>query len=124
MKRTLIIAAAIGLLALIAILGVKGCSASLRKAAEAQTGQVRAEGQVKAATDATGITANAMDEAAASVQLGRESRDVIQSAPGAKAPVDPALSAAARRRLCLRTVNRDKPSCIALLQADPAATPR
>jgi hypothetical protein len=116
---------ALGVVALVSLaMAVKSCSGAQRRAAEAQAGQVRAEGQVKAATDATGLTANAMEAAAESKDLGRESEDVIRKAPGADAPVDPALATAARRRLCLRPANVRKSSCVALLKDDPRPAPR
>ncbi|MDX3885974.1 MAG: hypothetical protein QHC65_16240 [Sphingomonas sp.] len=116
MRRPIWIIVALCALAALALwIGPRSCAAAKREAAAAKVGQAVAEGQVKAATDATGITANAMEAAAASDKLGRETADVIRSSPGADAPVDPALNAAIQRRLCLRDAYRDTARCVALL---------
>ncbi|ARS29094.1 hypothetical protein [Sphingomonas sp. KC8] len=114
-RRIWIIAGLVALLAVALWIGPRSCASAERSAAIAAAGQARAEGQTRAATDATAITATSMEAAAASDQLGRDTADVIRATPGAAAPIDPAVNAAALRRICLRAAYRDQPRCVALL---------
>ncbi len=44
--------------------------------------------------------------------ITRENERAIRTAPGADAPVDPALDAAARRGLCRRAAYRERSECV------------
>ncbi|MDQ0462645.1 hypothetical protein QO010_000393 [Caulobacter ginsengisoli] len=80
---------------------------------------IQAQGQAAAGRDAVAIvTASAARDAATDRQT-QENRDAILAAPGASAPVDPAVGAAGRRAVCLRHASRRLPECQPLQSARP-----
>lgn len=81
------------------------------RADEAQVQAVQAQSQAAAGRAAVAIvTASAARDAATDRQT-QENRDAILAAPGATAPVDPAVGAAGRRAVCLRQSARRLPQC-------------
>ena len=85
----------------------------------AQARAVQADARASAATDAIGVvTATQAAEAAAARQTEENTR-AITSAPGAAAPVDPALRRVALERLCGRAAYRAEPRCRQLQHAPP-----
>lgn len=81
------------------------------RAAQAQVQAVQAQSQAAAGADAVAIvTASAAQDAATDRQT-QENRDAILAAPGASAPVDPAVGAAGRRAVCLRQSARRLAEC-------------
>jgi len=75
--------------------------------ATGQAGAALASGQ-----DAANSIGNRMDADAATDALTRENDYAIRTAPGADAPVDPALRDAALRGLCRRAAYRRDPKCL------------
>lgn len=87
------------------------------RAKAAQAGQVIAEGQAASGREAVGVVSNRAATEAATDVITRTNADEIRKAPGADAPVDPALAAAGRRSLCKRKAYSHDPLC--LLHPDP-----
>ena len=75
--------------------------------ATGQAGAALASGQ-----DAANSIGNRMDADAATDTVTRENDHAIRTAPGADAPVDPALRDAALRGLCRRAAYRHDPKCL------------
>lgn len=109
---TLFVMAAIFLL--VCALGVAACDLlnAPGRAKQAKAGQVIAEGQLAAGRDAVAITTAAGAREAQADNITRSNADEIRKAPGADAPIDPALAAAGRRGLCKRKAYRDRPECV------------
>jgi hypothetical protein len=114
--------ALVALLALLLVFGPRYCSSLKGAAAQGKVDSAEANGQVQAAKDATGITANTMSDAQAIDQQTRTNDENIQKSAGAGVAVAPGVDDAGRRALCLRRAYRDQPSCVALLNAHPVAT--
>lgn len=107
----------LALFLVVVIGGVRSCQIAQTAKTEAklganQTGAALASGAD--AVDTLGKTAAAED---ATDTISRENDNAIRNAPGADAPVGPALDAAARRGLCRYAANLGKPEC---LQQPPA----
>lgn len=81
----------------------------------AKAGGIIAQGQAAAGRDAVGVVVGNADTQAATDQTTKENRDAILNAPGAQAPVDPAVGDAGRRAVCMRQSARDLPACKRLL---------
>jgi hypothetical protein len=111
----------VGLVLGIAIFGPRACASMKRKLADQKVNTARAEGQVKAASDATVITADALTNAAATDDQTRSNEREIRAAPGADTPVAADTNSAGIRALCLRPTYRDKPRCVAMLGPRTAA---
>jgi hypothetical protein len=75
--------------------------------ATGQAGAAIASGQ-----DAANTVGNRMDTDAATDTITRENDNAIRNAPGASAPVDPALRDAALRGLCRRAAYRGDARCL------------
>lgn len=90
-----------------------GYSALTRDAkTEARLGRNQAEAALEAGRDAVETTSGQAKAERADDKLSEENEDAIQSAPGADAPVDPALRGAALRSLCKRRVYLNHPKCV------------
>ncbi|MFS0736914.1 hypothetical protein ABC347_07680 [Sphingomonas sp. 1P06PA] len=101
-----------------------GAEKPRQEAAQAQADTARADGQVKAATDATGITADVLTNSAAIDQQTRESENAIRRAPGAEAILDVGVADAGRRAVCMRRAAARDPVCARLLNPGPTANQR
>ncbi len=77
------------------------------KLSASQVGAAQASGR-----DAVNTVASAAASEAAIDAITLENDRAIRSAPGAAAPVDPALSAAAMRGLCRRAAYSRDPRCV------------
>ena len=117
--RRLIIAAlaALALIILLVLFGwhewrVSRTAHTETRLAAGQAGAALASGQ-----DAANIIGNRMDADAGTDPVTRENANAIRNAPGASAPVDPALRDIALRGLCRRAAYRHDPKC--LQHADP-----
>lgn len=79
---------------------------------EARLGKEQTDAALNSGRDAVetvaGVNSNDADTDATTRSNDRD----IRTAPGADAPVDPAVAAAGRRSLCKRAANRDKPECL------------
>jgi len=75
--------------------------------ANGQAGAALASGQ-----DSANAIGNRMDADAGEDATTRENDHAIRTAPGAGAPVDPALRDAALRGLCRRAAYRNDPKCV------------
>ena len=100
-----------------ALFALETCRGERAARTEARLGRNQAEAALASGADAAGTVGAVSAGAADSEQLTRENTDAIRSAPGADRPVDPALDAVARERLCRRAAYRDRPEC---LQHTPA----
>lgn len=88
-------------------------------AAEAHADVVITGAQQKAASDAVAVVVGSAARETAIDQTTRDNRDAILSAPGAAAPVDPAVGDAGRRSICLRQSAAGDPACQRLLHTRP-----
>lgn len=108
--RWAMLAGAVALL-IIAVLTLSYFS-ERERTGKADAGRVIAEGQTAAGRDAVGITAADAKADAATSNINRENENAIRNAPGADAPVDPALAAAGRRGLCRYAAYAGRPECL------------
>ena len=117
-RRALIAAlAAAALILLLALVAwhewrAAGTAKAEMRLAAGQAGAALASGQ-----DAGNAIGNRMDADAATDTITRENDHAIRTAPGADAPVDPALRDAALAGLCRRAAYRRDPKCVQ--HADP-----
>lgn len=86
-----------------------------RQAAEARAEAALAASRASSGAEATETVAAGAARDAATDRLTQENADAIDAAPGAHAPVDPALSRAAALSLCRRTAYRGSAQCVQLL---------
>lgn len=84
-------------------------------AAKAKAESAFSGARTESAKDATNITADAAKGALQDELTTRNNRDDILAQPGSQAPVDPRVSDAGRRAICLRDAARDRPECVRLL---------
>lgn len=117
--RRLIIAAliAVALFIGLALFGWHEWSVSRNAKVETRLATGQAGAALASGQDASNVVGNRMDADAAEDTTTRENDHAIRTAPGANAPVDPALRDAALRGLCRRAAYRDNPKC--LQHADP-----
>lgn len=110
-----------GLIAAALLFSVRSCQArhAAQEAAQAKVDAGLASARSESAGDAVGTVSGAADRESAIDATSRENDHAIRSAPGASAPVDPAVAAAGRRALCLRHAYRDSEQCKRLLNAGP-----
>jgi hypothetical protein len=79
---------------------------------EAKLGKEQADAALQSGADAVGTVAGVNASDADTDSITRSNDRDIRTAPGANAPVDPAVAAAGRRSLCKRAANRNKPECV------------
>lgn len=80
-------------------------------------------GQAGAVTSAAAIADRGAQRDALSITLHEANDHVLQSAPGASAPVDPALNAYGRRGLCRYAAYAGDSGCAGLRVGGPAPLP-
>ena len=80
--------------------------------AEARLGRNQAEAALQNGVDAVGSVGKQQASEAATDILTRENDSAIRSAPGASAPVDPAVRDAWLRSVCKRRSSRGDPKCV------------
>jgi hypothetical protein len=108
----------IGAIALLLIaFGVTQCQNAQNSGREARVSEEQAEAGSNSAADAIGAVEAVSGRNTATDDLTRENADAIHNAPGAAAPVDPAVRDAGLSGLCRRAAYRDSPDC---LQFTPA----
>ena len=111
-------AAVIALLAALAIwLALTSSSRHRAQAAAARAEAALAGAHTAAAGAAVEVTVRAGRRDAAADALTQETRDAIETTPGADLRLDPALGRAGLVRLCRRAAYRDADACLRL--ADP-----
>jgi hypothetical protein len=79
---------------------------------EAKLGREQTGAALESGRDAVGTVAGVNGNGAETDAITRSNEHDIRTAPGASAPVDPAVAAAGRRSLCRRAANRDRPECL------------
>lgn len=84
---------------------------------EARLGANQTDAALASGADAVETLGKSAAAEAAVDTITRENERAIREAPGADAPVDPAVHGAGLRSLCRRAANRGKPEC---LQQPPA----
>lgn len=98
---------------LVAVIGgVRSCQSAQTAKVEARLGKNQTGAALASGADAVETIGDQQGREAAADQLTRENADAIRNAPGADAPVDPALDAVARERLCRRAAYRVRPECL------------
>lgn len=102
---------------LAAIVAQRSCSAARSARAAAKLATSQAAAAIASGQDAANTIGNRMGDDAAGDAITRENDDAIRNAPGALAPVDPAVAAAGLRGLCRRAAYRRDPQCVQ--HADP-----
>ena len=117
LARSITIAVAAASMILLALFGWHQWQATRTAKAEARLATGQAGAALASGQDAANSIGNRMDADAAIDALTRENDHAIRTAPGADAPVDPALRDAALRGLCRRAAYRHDPKC--LQHADP-----
>jgi hypothetical protein len=117
--RRLIVAglAALALVLLLALFGWHEWRAARTAKVETQLAAGQAGAALASGQDAANTIGNRMDADAATDTVTRENDHAIRTAPGADAPVDPALRDAGLRGLCRRAAYRLDPKCVQ--HADP-----
>ena len=117
--RRLIMAtlAGLALIILLALFGWHEWQATRTARTEARLATGQAGAALSSGRDAANTIGNRMEADAATDTITRENDHAIRTAPGADAPVDPALRDAALRGLCRRAAYRHDPKC--LQHADP-----
>ncbi len=98
---------------------VTGPQRAHEEAAKASAQAISASSRTSASKDAIGVVVGAEKRTEEIDTQSKESRDEIQHAPGADAPVNPAVGDAGRRAVCLRESSRRLPACRKLLDAHP-----
>ena len=113
-KVSLVAAAA---LILLALFGWHEWRATRTARTEARLAAGQAGAALASGQDAANTIGNRMEADAATDTVTRENDHAIRTAPGAGAPVDPALRDAALRGLCRRAAYRRDAKCVQ--HADP-----
>lgn len=86
-----------------------------RETAAAKSETALAASRAASGSEATETIAAGAVRDGATDQLTQETAHAIDSAPGARAPVDPAVSHAGLVGLCRRAAYRSRPECVQLL---------
>lgn len=79
---------------------------------EADLGREQTSAAIESGADAVDTVGGQQAAETETDRVTKENADAIRNAPGAAAPVDPALSDAARRGLCRRAAYRERPECL------------
>jgi hypothetical protein len=111
-RPQLAIALGAALLVLWIALVARNAITAPQKAAAARAGQVLAQGRAAAGADAVEAVSNRSTAEAGIDAIKTGNDHAIRTAPGADAPVDPALAAAGLRGLCKYANYRDRPECV------------
>jgi hypothetical protein len=117
-----VIAMVVGVIVLIAAVGlfVRSCDARRSRAAQTRMDNAQAEGRVKSEGEALNTIGNNADRADQIDQTVKEGSNEVRSAPGSDAKVDPRSRDAARRAACKLRSYRDSDECRAMLGAHPS----
>ncbi len=104
----------IGAIILIGLIMISFSQCSKARVAGAETRVATKQGEATSANGSDAIaTVGAAQRRDETISTITEENDrAIKSAPGADAPVDPAVAAAGRRGLCRYAANRGKPECV------------
>jgi hypothetical protein len=127
------LAAGAALAALLAFIGVQTLELNSAKAALAKAQAkaalagdqlIIASGQAAAQQSAAATAASGAEHAAVDITLHQENADAIQHAPGAAAPIDPALNRVGLRGMCrYADLYGADPACAGLRGDHPAQLP-
>lgn len=79
---------------------------------QADLNKSQAGAAMESGRDAVGAVSSAAERSSNADQMTQENRHAIQKAPGADAPVDPAVRAAGLNSLCKRAAYRERPECL------------
>lgn len=103
----------VGVIVLIAAVGlfVRSCDKRRSLAAQTRLEHAQSEAAANSAADAVNTVARSGEAAAASEGLGRDNERDIRKAPGAGDRVNTGVDVAGRRALCQRKAYRDDPKC-------------
>ena len=93
-------------------LTVRSCTKARQAAAETRVERAGADALANSAADAVGAVGGLQTRDLSGDQTTRENDDAIRSAPGAGAPVDPAVRGAGIDSLCKRAAYRDDRRCV------------
>lgn len=104
------IGAALFLLALIG--GVHSCRLARTAKTEVRLSNNQTGAAIASGADAVDTIGKSAAAEAAADTITRENDRAIREAPGAGAPVDPAVDAAGRASLCRRAAYRGRPECL------------
>lgn len=108
-----LIAIAVGVIVLIAVVGltVRSCDARHSKAAQSRVDASQAQAASNSAADAIGTVAASGEAERASEDLTRSNEQQIRGAEGANDKVNPAVRDAGIAALCRRQAYKDDPRC-------------
>lgn len=104
------IGAALFLLAVIG--GVHSCRLARTAKTEAKLSTNQTAAAIASGADAVDTIGKSAARDAAADTITRENDRAIREAPGAGAPVDPAVDASGRRSVCRRAAYRGHPDCL------------
>lgn len=103
---------AIACAAVAILLLLSQCEDNRRANAEAELNRGQAGANSESAQDAIGTVGEVAGRATDTDATTRENQNEIRNAPGADAPVDPAVGRAGRDSLCRRAAYRGRPECL------------
>jgi hypothetical protein len=108
-----IIAMIVGVILLIAAVGlfVKSCDNRRSRAAQSRVERSQAEAASNSAADAINTVTGVGTNQAASEDLGRTNERDIRASEGANTKIGAGVNAAGRAALCKRAAYRDDPKC-------------
>ena len=112
------VALAVGLAMALILWGYNSFVGGKTAKVEAKLGKEQTDAALQSGADAVDTVAGVNASDADTDAITRSNDRDIRTAPGADAPVDPAVAAAGRRSLCKRAANRDKPECLQLAPAE------
>lgn len=107
---------------LLAILfGVRQCQNARNLGTESRVSRSQTGAALDSGADAVGAAGAVSGRNSQTDQITMENADAIRTAPGADAPVDPALDRVARDGLCRRAAYRSDPKCVHFTPAEGVA---
>lgn len=108
-----LIAIAVGIIALVVVVGlvVRSCDSGKQKAAQSRVDQSQGEAQRNSSADAINTVTGVGSNTSASEELTRQNERDIRNAEGANQRVGSGVDLAGRRSLCKRAAYRDDPKC-------------
>ena len=109
---------AIGCAVIAILLLLSQCEDSRRAAREADLNRGQGQAATESGRDAVGTVGAVAGRQAETDRTTRENENEIRNAPGADAPVDPAVGRAGRDSLCRRAAYRGSAECVQRAPAD------
>lgn len=102
----------VAVMCIISLITLNRCSAARTAGTEAKLATGQAGAAIQSGADAVDTIGNTQANEAAADITTKENDDEIRNAPGASAPVDPAVRDAGLRSLCRRASYRSNPQCV------------